>query len=75
MKYLIDRLEEGFAVLQNEDGSFVSVESSLIPSNAKEGDVLIFTSNSYFVDKEETKIRKNNFFQKFSSLKTKKTDN
>lgn len=49
MRIVIDRIEENIAVVQKHDGSMISMSKHLIPSEAKEGDVLLIT-----VDREST---------------------
>lgn len=56
-KYILDRFEEDFAVLEREDGSTQAVKKSLL-ENAKEGDVLILSDGKYVVDAEETAQRR-----------------
>lgn len=56
-KYVIDRIEENFFVLENEDGKVIDVEKILIPGG-KEGDVVAFEKGEYFVLEEETQKRK-----------------
>lgn len=54
MRLLIDRIEEEVAIMEKEDGSYVHLEKTLIPPEAKEGDVIFIavdTSNS--VDRQE----------------------
>ena len=52
MKYIIDRFEGDFAVLEIEKGKFVNMPKIFL-EDAKEGDVVVIT-----IDKSETKERK-----------------
>ena len=63
-KFTVDRIEEDKAVLECENGECVTLEVKSLPKNIKEGDVLCFEENSYFLDKEETEKRR----QKIKSL-------
>ena len=63
-RYTVDRIEEDKAVLECENGDFVTLEVKSLPKNIKEGDVLCFEENSFFLDKEETEKRR----QKIKSL-------
>lgn len=63
-KFTVDRIEEDKAVLECENGDFVTLEVKTLPKNIKEGDVLCFEENSYFLDKDETEKRR----QKIKSL-------
>ena len=54
MKYIIDRFEEGNAVCEQEDRTMLLISRSQLPSDAKEGDVILYTDGVYQVDKEAT---------------------
>ena len=62
--FTVDRIENDKAVLECENGECVTLEVKSLPKNIKEGDVLCFEENSYFLDKEETEKRR----QKIKSL-------
>ena len=51
----IDRIEEGIAVCEREDGSFIRLPA--LPGWA-EGDVLAETDGGYAVDEAETQARR-----------------
>ncbi|MGN0450182.1 MAG: DUF3006 domain-containing protein [Ruminococcus sp.] len=57
-RFTVDRIEEDKAVLECENGDCVTLELKSLPKNIKEGDVLCFEENSYFLDKEETEKRR-----------------
>ena len=63
-RFTVDRIENDKAVLECENGDCVTLELKSLPKNIKEGDVLCFEENSYFLDKEETEKRR----QKIKSL-------
>lgn len=42
MQLIIDRIEDGIAVLEYEEGKHVQLPAALLPSGAKEGDALAF---------------------------------
>ena len=63
-KFTVDRIEEDKAILECENGDCVTLELKSLPKNIKEGDVLCFEENSYFLDKNETEKRR----QKIKSL-------
>lgn len=63
-RFTVDRIENDKAVLECENGECVTLELKSLPKNIKEGDVLCFEENSYFLDKEETEKRR----QKIKSL-------
>lgn len=61
-KFTVDRIEGGKAVLECENGDMVNLNLSALPKNVrkklKDGDVLHFEQNSYFLSKSETQQRK-----------------
>lgn len=66
-KYIIDRFESSFAVLEKENGTTTNVEASLL-GDAKEGDVVIFDGESYTIDKEETRLRRERIKDKMGKI-------
>ncbi len=66
-KYIIDRFEDSFAVLEKEDGTIANIDATLV-GRAKEGDVVIFDGKSYTVDKEETQLRRKRIEEKMNKL-------
>ena len=66
-KYIVDRFEGEFAVLEKADGTTIDVTKSEIP-NAKEGDVIIFNDGAYIIDEAETQKRKEMIAEKMKKL-------
>jgi len=59
MKYIIDRFEDNYALLEQTDGEIVEILRSQIPVEAKEGDVLTKSNDLYVINAEETdRLRK-----------------
>lgn len=58
MKYIIDRFEETKAILEEDEGKFIEIERTLLPSDAKEGDCVEYKDNEYTINKEETETLK-----------------
>ncbi|NLN81107.1 MAG: DUF3006 domain-containing protein [Clostridiales bacterium] len=58
MKYSIDRFEGEFAVLQDDERNSMDVLRSLLPDNARQGDVVIFEDEKWRIDAEETSTRR-----------------
>ncbi|MCH5300621.1 MAG: DUF3006 domain-containing protein [Ruminococcus sp.] len=54
MKYIIDRFEGTKVILEKDEGEFIEIEKSLLPSDAKEGDCVEFKDNQYTINKKET---------------------
>lgn len=63
MKFTIDRFEDSFAVVELENRDMVDIHISLIPKDAKEGDVLRIT-----IDEDETLERKKRIEEKLKRL-------
>jgi len=52
MKYIIDRFEGDFAIVELSDKTFVNIPKAAIPSEAKEGSVIDVT-----IDEDSTAAR------------------
>lgn len=70
-KYIVDRFEEGYLVLEKETGETIDVLKEEIP-DAQKGDVVIFENGKYTVNKEETIARKKIIAEKLRKLFEKK---
>ncbi len=66
--FAIDRFEENFAVLEDEDESHINVLRSKLPIGVNEGDVMFLLDGHYFFDKEETERRRNYIIEKLKIL-------
>lgn len=60
MRYVIDRFEGDYAVCEDENKEIINIERTKIPSEAKEGDVLVQIENGICLDIDETNRRKEN---------------
>lgn len=67
-KFIVDRIEGYKAVLECENGDMVNLELKALPKNIKEGDVINFQENSYFLNSDETKARKEKIKNLMNSL-------
>ena len=67
-KFIVDRIEGDKAVLECENGDMVNLELKALPKNIKEGDVINFQENSYFLNSDETKARKEKIKNLMNSL-------
>lgn len=67
-RFTVDRIEEDKAVLECENGDCVNLELKSLPKNIKEGDVLCFEENSYFLDAAETEKRREKIKKMMDSL-------
>ena len=51
---IIDGFEEDYAVCQTDEGEILEIEKAKIPTDAKEGDVLVLEEDEISINKEET---------------------
>lgn len=58
MKYSVDRFEQEYAVLIDDDGHSVTVLISSLPNGAKPGSVLKKDNDNFVFDETETLARK-----------------
>lgn len=58
MKLIVDRIEENVAVCEKEDRSFVDIELHLLPTEIKEGDVIVFKHGKWTFDRDATTERR-----------------
>lgn len=66
-KYIIDRFEGDYAVLEREKGGTIDVLKSDLPE-AREGDVILLENGFYRVDKEDTLRRQELIAEKMRKL-------
>ncbi len=66
--YTIDRIEGEIVVLEMENGSHINALRSLVPGNAKEGDVLETAENGFVVREDLTQERRDKILQKQKKL-------
>ena len=59
-KYIIDRIESSYAIVEKENGDMYKIPLEDIRGDYKEGDILVYKDDEYFeIDKEFTLNRKN----------------
>ena len=70
MKYVIDRFEGNYAVLENlETKEIKDVNRTNLPQDAKEGVVLNYECGKYLLDPYETDKRQRDVLKRFQKLK------
>lgn len=57
-KYVIDRIEGKYAILEKENGEMFEIFIENIEGNFNEGDILVKEGQSFKVNEELTKLRK-----------------
>lgn len=70
MKFAIDRIENNIAILENlktKEKKEISIQ--LLPSDVKEGMIIIKNNNKYYIDKEEEIKRRKRIITMFNKLK------
>lgn len=71
MKYIIDRIEENIAILENQDTEeFININTTLLPQNIKEGMILSLINNTYTIDTKATEERRKEILEKFKRLRS-----
>lgn len=68
MTYTIDRFSGDYALLEDDEQTVVRVERSLLPVEAREGDVLIHENGEYTVDRDATADRRKLMNELLASL-------
>ena len=68
MRYVIDRFEEGVAVLEDENKTYSSVLKTMLPVGTKEGDVLIKVGDSFLLDEDTAAEKAERIKTKMKSL-------
>ena len=69
MRYVVDRIEEGYAVLENqESGEITNMDLSEIPFIIYEGDVIIYENNKWNNSAEEKEIIEERINKKMDDL-------
>ena len=66
--YVIDRIEEGIAVLMCDSGGKMEIPLSDLPSGAHEGSCLRPCERGFALDEEEEAARKRRIERKLSAL-------
>ncbi len=70
-KLIVDRIEEGFAVLEKEDLSHIRLPLSAFLFPLSEGDILLFDGEKCLRDEKERDERKENLLLMQKKLKEK----
>ena len=58
-KYIVDRFEENYAVIETKEKKMINVNKKDLPKDIKSGDVLVKKDGKYKILKEETEQRTN----------------
>ena len=64
LKYSVDRIEEVFAVCEDENGKTVNIEIGKLPEGVKEGDLISVDNGEAVILTEETEARRKKLAEK-----------
>ncbi len=70
-RLIVDRIEEGFAVLEKEDMSHMTLTLASLDIPLYEGDILLFDGKKYIKDVQEKQARKDKLLLMQQKLKEK----
>ncbi|MCL2577236.1 MAG: DUF3006 domain-containing protein [Defluviitaleaceae bacterium] len=68
-KWVIDRIEEGWAVLESDIHEIMSLPVNQLPKDAKPGSTLIRVESKWYVNEADTAARVSRIKEKFARLK------
>ena len=58
-KFIVDRIEDKSVVLEDEKQDIILIDINLFDKQPKDGDVVVLCNNSFYVDEDSTKKKKN----------------
>ena len=61
---IVDRIEGRYILCEDENRKIVSIDKELMPSNIKEGDMVVKDGIRYVIDINGTEARSNNIKEK-----------
>ena len=70
MRFVIDQIENGKAVLEDENRNTIIISIELLDNESKEGDIVVFDSkqSKYHIDKIETERKRKRLKEKMNNL-------
>lgn len=68
MRYIVDRIEGGVAVLERDDLAFEDVSLSELPEGTAQHDCLELEAGTWRIDRERTEERKRTIAEKMGNL-------
>lgn len=57
-KLIVERIEEGIAVLEKEDGTYIKIQTADLGSDIREGSIFTFDGEKYNLNKDEEEKRR-----------------
>ena len=58
-KFIVDRIENKSVVLEDDKKDIILIDINLFDKQPKDGDVVVMCNNSFYVDEDATKDKKN----------------
>ena len=58
-RFIVDRIENKSVVLEDEKRDIILIDINLFDKQPKDGDVVVMCNNSFYVDEDATKDKKN----------------
>ena len=58
-RFIVDRIENKSVVLEDDKQDIILIDIDLFHKQPRDGDVVIMCNNSFYVDEDATKERKN----------------
>ncbi|MBO5131278.1 MULTISPECIES: DUF3006 domain-containing protein [unclassified Clostridium] len=58
-RFIVDRIENKSVVLEDDKQDIILIDINLFDKEPKDGDVVVMCNNSFYVDEDATKERKN----------------
>lgn len=65
---IVDRIENGIAVIEGDDGAFFQLPASQLPDGVREGSVLRRTQDGFALDSEAERERRHMLYEKTKRL-------
>ena len=58
-RFIVDRIENKSVVLEDDKKDIILIDINLFDKKPKDGDVVVMFNNSFYVDEDATKKRRN----------------
>ena len=68
MRFIVDRIENEFAVCEDENKEIVNIPIKVLPSNITEKSIIDYIDNQYIINDEEQLKREETIKQKMDSV-------
>ncbi len=69
IKYVVDRVEDEFAVCENMDtNEYINILLTNLPNEIKQGDIITFKNGKYVIDNVQTEEKKQDMESRVNRL-------